>query len=358
MKHVLILALTTLLIAGVGRAQVTETPVTIGLVQGGNPQGYIQNSNAQGILFSTAPGGRGQMVEYSKIRGEGLEKAIRFEERVEVLGEPRALFSAEQYSEAAKAFGQVARSYAIILSVPDNFALEAFFYEAESLRRAGDYEGLATIMELPVAASIETLLGERYQRTYQFLKLWGLLGGKKMAELESALALYQEPVVGAAKLLGSANFKKLPGAEISQLSYLRAKVSESKGDKTGALDDYYRTFTLAYGNDPRLAQSAMISAMQIHAEDPAIEKEGSPVQGQVQALAYLFSKRFGSSGIPADLQKYAVRPVSSPPVLQAAPPAEGDEAKPAADGEAAPAEEMKEAPEAGEGKAKAEAKNE
>ena len=54
--------------------QVRETPVTIALTQGGNPQGYVQNSNDQGVLFATAPGGQGQMVTYDKMRGEGIEK--------------------------------------------------------------------------------------------------------------------------------------------------------------------------------------------------------------------------------------------------------------------------------------------
>lgn len=314
------------------QAQVVETPVTIGLVQGGNPQGYIKGSNAQGILFSTAPGGQGQPITYDKIRGEGLEKAIRFEERVEVLGEPRALFSAEEYEEAARAFGNVARNYEIIINVPDNFALEAFFYGAESLRRAGNYSALASAMDLPQAPLIEKLLGERYQRSYEFLKLWALFGAEKFDELETALGIFQEAVVGEAKLLSSPSYKNLPSSELAQIAYLRARVMESKGNKTVALDDYYRAFTLAYGNDNRLAKSAMLSALNLHAEDPSFEKEGSPVQSQVQALAYLFSKRFDASELPANIQPFAQRPAVDP-ILQAAPKEEGAEGEaPAADG--------------------------
>ena len=58
--------------------QVRETPVTLGLVEGGNPQGYIQNSNNQGILFATTQGGQGQLVPFERIRGEGLDKLIRY----------------------------------------------------------------------------------------------------------------------------------------------------------------------------------------------------------------------------------------------------------------------------------------
>lgn len=322
-------------------AQVVETPVTIGLVQGGNPQGYIKGSNATGVLFSTTPGGQGQPITYDKIRGEGLAKAIRFEERVEVLGQPRALFSEEKYEEAAQAFGNVARNYEIIINIPENFALEAFFYGAESLRRAGNFSALAGALDLPQASLIEKLLGERYQRNFEFLKLWALFGAEKYDELETALGVYQEPAVGEAKLLASANFKTLPGTEVAQLSYLRAHVMESKGNKTVALDDYYRAFTLAYGNDTRLAKSAMISALNIHAEEPAFQKEGSPVQSQVQALAYLYSKRFDAADLPANIQPFAQRPAIEP-VLQAAPkePEEGAAEAPAGGAEA-PAEKGK-----------------
>lgn len=351
------LLLPVLLAAGLASAQqVTETPVTIGLNEGGNPQGYIQGANDQGIFFSTSPGGTARPIAYSQIRGEGLDKAIRFEERVEVLGEPRALFASGRYEEAAAAYGQVARSYAIILKIPQNFALEAFFYEAESLRRARNYEQLAEVMALPVAATIETLLGERYQQAYTFQKLWGLFGAGNMSELETELAAYQEPVIGDAKLLSSANFKKMPGAQVAQIAYLRGKVLEAKGEKGPALDDFYRSFTIGYGNDPGLARAAMLDAMKLQQEDPAFSKEGSDVESQVQALAYLYSKRFGSEGLDPALEKLAVRPA----MAAIAPPAPAEKSAPAdseegGDGEA-PKEGEKADDEGGEAKGKAQGK--
>ncbi len=119
------LALGALFSTGLVSAQVRETPVTLALVEGGNPQGYAQGTTDQGVLFATSPGGQAQLVPYTRIRGEGLQKLIRFEERAELLGTPRALFSAGQYNEAAAAYGKVARDYAIILSGPQNFATEA-----------------------------------------------------------------------------------------------------------------------------------------------------------------------------------------------------------------------------------------
>ncbi|HRQ89968.1 MAG TPA: hypothetical protein PLA50_14310, partial [Bacteroidia bacterium] len=74
-------------------AQVKETPVVIGLVDGGNPQGFIQGANDQGVIFATAAGGGGQLLPYARIRGEGLEKLIRYGELTEMLAGPRALYA-------------------------------------------------------------------------------------------------------------------------------------------------------------------------------------------------------------------------------------------------------------------------
>jgi len=316
--------------------QVRETPVTLGLVEGGNPQGYIQNSNNQGILFATASGGPGQLVAYDRIRGEGLEKLIRYEERSEVLGTPRALFAAGQYDEAAAAFGKVAQDFAILYSAPQNFATEALFYQMESIKRAGKYSLLADLVKLPAAATINTKLVDAYKRPFEFTKLWAFFGGNDVAGLKAALEAYQEPLTGQAKLLKSPNFKQLPSNEIAQLSFLRAKVYESEGAKDKALEDYYRTFTLANGNDILLSKLAMGAAMLIQKEDPLLAAGNNAALTQMQSIAYVFSKRFGKDTMPADYQAFAVRPVMPKPT----PATEGEgEAKP--EGEAAPAGDAK-----------------
>lgn len=317
----LFLSLPVLFSAPVLQAQVRETPATIALEAGGNPQGYIQNANDNGIFFATASGGQAQLITYDKIRGEGLEELIRFEERVEALSEARALYSAEQYTEAAAAFGQVAREYAIILAVPQNFASEALFYQAESLRRSGRYALLAQVMNSPVARTMETKLGERYQKDIEIMKLWALLGEEKFDDLKTAIAAYEEPVTGDAKLLATPNFVKLSSNWIAQLAFLRAKVFDQSGDKERALDDYYRAFTIAYGNDSLLAKLAMGQSMLIKSTDPKLENPNSSVASEMQSLAYLFGLRFGKESMPEQFRKYAERPAMAV-VIPAAPAAE------------------------------------
>ena len=351
MKPLSLLAvIASLTLPGLLRAQVRETPVTIALVEGGNPQGYIQNSNDQGVLFATASGGAGQMLTYDKIRGEGLDKLIRFEERAEVLGTPRAFFAAGSYNEAAEAFGKVARDYAIILGGPQNFASEALFYQIESLKRAGQYAAMAPLLNSPAAATIKTKLSPAYAKSSEFHQLWSIFGQGDFAGLKTALEVYQEPQTGNAKLLSSPNFKKLPPNELSQIAFLRAKVYDSEGAKDKALEDYYRCFTLAYGNDVLLSKLAMGAAMLIQKEDPRIAQENKAALNQMQSIAYLYSRRFGKESMPAEFQAFAVKPVL-PKVEQKAPavqkPADG--AKPAEG--AVPAEGAKPA-EGADGKAK------
>ncbi len=301
--------------AGSAMAQVKETPATVGLMEGGNPRGYVQGANDQGVIFATSAGSRGNLIPYAQIRGEGLNKLVRLDARPEALAEPRALFDSGEYAEAAKAFGAVARNYAIILGLPQNFASEALFFQCESLLRAGNYTKLAQVLDSPASATIDSKLGEYYKKSHEYQKLWAFLGKNDIEGLRAALAAYQKPVIGEAKLLPAPNFNDLPAAEVAQLAYLRGKVYEADGETDNAKDDYYRAFTLAYGNKELMAKLAMGAVMLKLNEDPLLKAEDRAAMAEIQSVAYLFSKRFGSDGMPENIKKFAVRPEVARPVV-------------------------------------------
>lgn len=330
-------------------AQVAETPATLALEAGGNPAGYVQGANEQGVIFSTSPGGRGQLVEYSKIRSEGDAKLIRFNERAESLAQPRALFAAGKYDEAAAAFGAVAQNYAIILGAPKNFASEAAFYQMESIRRAGKYALLPPLIASPAGQSIENALGEPYLRIHEFHKLYSLLAERKWDELTTALSAFEEPAVGDMKLLSSPNFKALPSSQLADLHYIRGKAYDAAGEKEKALNDFYAAMSLAYANERVSAQLAMGAAMVLQKDDPLLARENKQAVGEMQSLAYMYGKRFGTDGMPEEIKKFAVRPA------MVRPPAPAAEAEPASDEaapESAPESESPEASEAEKGKGK------
>jgi len=300
---------------GLAFAQVSETPATIRMATGANPRGYVTGANDQGVLFTTSSGGRGELIPYASIRGEGLDKLVHLDARPEALANPRALFDSGDYPQAAEAFRAVARNFAIILGLPRNFASEALFFQAESLLRAGNYSQLAQVLDSPAAATIESKLGDYYKKSHEYQKLWAFLGKNDIEGLRAALVAYQKPVIGEAKLLPAPNFNDLPASEIAQLAYLRGKVYEADGEIDNAKDDYYRAFTLAYGNKELMAKLAMGAVMVKLNEDPLLKAEDKAAMAEMQSVAYLFSKRFGSDGMPENIKKFAVRPKVARPVV-------------------------------------------
>ncbi len=317
-------------------AQVRETPGSLSQVDGANPQGYFQGSNNEGILFSASSGGQAQLIPYSKINGEGLGKQIRFSDKNDLMTPPRNLYAKEDYAAAAAAFGKVAQDYAFIQGIPMNFATEALFYQLESLKRAGQYGALAPLVNTPQAETINTKLPEAYRRPLAFLKLWALFGANDMPKLKEALAIYQETATGSEKLLKAPNFVPMPSNEISQIAFLRAKVFESEGEKSKALDDYYRAFTVAFGNDVLLSKLAMGGAMQIQISDPKVAEDNKVAVDQLKGLAYMYARRFGKDSMPESFQKYAVKPDVQLPEVS-----EGTSAEPAVTADGAKAEEKK-----------------
>ena len=302
MKNFQVTLLATILGVGILQAQITETPATIALTTGANPQGFIQNSRPGAILFATAQGGAGRAVPLTEIRGEGLEKLIRLEERGEVLANARAAFAEGKYAEAAQEFGRVADAYGIVIHIPQNFACEARFYQIESLRRMGQFKDIASLLETPAGKNIDTMLSDRYKKSSEFHKLWAIYGQGDMAKLEEALKRYQEPVTGKAGLLPTANFKKAPQNDLVQLAFLRGEVHDKKGERDKALQDFTRVFTLTFANEPFLSKQAMGKTMVIMSENPALksenEKKRKGPEEHMQSIAYFFSKRFPETPIP------------------------------------------------------------
>ncbi len=302
-----------LVLGGVSlQAQVRETPATIGKTAGGNPQGFIQGSKPGAILFSVTAGVPGTEVSLAEIKGTGLDKLIRLEDRSEVLADARAAFAANDYMEAAKKFGEVVSAYQIILHIPQNFASEAMFYQIESLRRAGSFGSMKALLDSPTGKSMDSMLGDQYKNFIKLQKIWSIYGGGNMAEVESAIAPYQEPVVGQGSLLPAPNFVKMPQSELVQFAFLRAKVYESKGEKDKALQDYFRVFSFTFANEPFLSKQAMGASMVLQSQNPLLKSENEKLRKaplrQMQSVAYFFSKRFPETPIPAQFQEFAVMP--------------------------------------------------
>ncbi len=352
MKKLITTLSTLALTAVVVNAQVQETPATLYLIKGGNPQGVIRGSRPGSITFAPS-GGSNTQVNLTQIKGTGLDKAIRLEARNEALAPARAAFSKKEYLEAAKLFGQVADAYGLILNIPQNFASEAKFFQLESLRRLGRFDVLPKMLDTPSGKSLDSMLSERYKKSLTMIRLWSTYGSNDMGKLEEDLKMYQQIVAGDAKLLPAPSFKPLPLSDLVQVAFLRAKVYDAKGESAKALQDYQRVFSMSYANEPYLAKQAMGAAMVIMSKNPALEsgsdKAKAAASKEIQSVAYFFKKRFPDTNMPAQFAEYSNRPdiqavmapsedVTRTKVAQDT-PAEGEEAP--AEGGEKPAEEKK-----------------
>ncbi|NOY00507.1 MAG: hypothetical protein GXP30_12340 [Verrucomicrobia bacterium] len=339
-------------------ADAAAAKVTMLMTDGSRQTGFIQDSNGKQILFAYTPQQKGSPINRSTI------KTITFQEEANLMGRGRNAFKLGAYEPAAQIFGKVATDYSGVAALDRNFASEARFFQMESLRRLGKYDELGALLETKSGKSIaktqDKLLGDQVQ----LMKMWAAFSGSKWDVVKAGLKFYEVPQVGDAKMLPAPVFKKMSRSTMIQLSYIRGKMYEQEKKVELALEDYYRAFTITYGNQPTLANEAMLSAMAIEAADPKV-KELQSKQWQLEGLAYYYKNGVGAGEIPAEYTQYAVLPdIPVGPVVpkpEEKKEGEGDAKAPEAGDKKAP--DTKKAPdgkkpEAAEDKKKAEAKPE
>jgi tetratricopeptide (TPR) repeat protein len=310
------------LVAG-KRVNAEATKVTILKTDGQRETGFIQDSNDKAILFAYTEQTKGQVVDRSVI------KSIFYQEETSLMGRGRQAFALGAYEPAAEIFGKIATDYEGIWALPDNFASEARFFQMESLRRLGKYEELGALLETKSGKSIAATQDKFFGEQVQLMKMWAAYAASKWDVVKAGLQFYEVPQVGDAKMLPAPVFKKMPKPTMIQLAFIRGKMYEQEKKLEHALEDYYRAFTITYGNEPALAKQAMLAALAIEAADPKM-KELQSKQWQLEGLAYYFKNAVGRGEIPAEYSKYAVIP--NIPVGPEPKAKEGEEKK---DGDAA-----------------------
>ena len=329
------------------QAEAAATKVAMVKTDGSRETGFIQDSNKSQILFSYTAQTKGSAINRSTL------KSITFQEESTLMGRGRQAFRMGAYEPAAAIFGKVATDYEGVSALDRNFASEARFFQMESLRRLGKYDELGALLETrsgkSIAATQDKLLGEQVQ----LMKMWAAFSGSKWDVVKAGLKFYEVPQVGDAKMLPAPVFKKMSKSTMIQLSYIRGKMYEQEKKLEHALEDYYRAFTITYGNQPALTKEAMLSALAIEAADPKL-KDLQSKQWQMEGLAFYYKNGVGEGDIPAEYSQYAVLPdLPVGPVVPKEEKKEGEGDKaPAAEGD----KKAEEKPEGGKAKKKAEEK--
>ncbi|MCB1079379.1 MAG: hypothetical protein KDM64_16290, partial [Verrucomicrobiae bacterium] len=260
-----------------------EMGAMILMADGRRQRGFVQDTNDKGLLFTLVEGAPGTGYAW-----DTQVKAVAFDETDEIMREARAAYQQGLFEVAEKLLGNVADTYYNVAWVPNSFAAEARYYQIEALRQLGRWKEIGPLLETPTAKAIPTRLPEFFQAQFKMDQLWAQFGADQMDAIKAAVEAVQLPVVGQAKLLPSPSFKEMPLRDLVQYTFFRAKLNETAGNLDQALADYYRTFSLTFGNQKLLRDLSMKAALSIQARNPALQKEGgaSPmVLRQIQSLA-------------------------------------------------------------------------
>ncbi len=302
------LVATTVLITAASVSAQNVTPIQVALVKGGNPQGYLSGANEQGILMARTASGKPDLIPFSNIRGEGVDKLINFVERGKALNVGNTHFGSENYDAAAAAFQGVVQKYSYLVDVPSNFASEAMFFLMESLKRNGDYEQLFKLYNTPLGQSVGKVLGARYQEPFKSQGRFAMLGGKQFDALEAELKTLEQPLTNENKLLGYPTFPaKLGPRTLSELSFLRAHVALNKKEDRQGLEDLYRSLSYNFSNQSTMARQAMEKITQLHLSDPGFKADG--IKGRsLQALVFQKGTRYGEDSLADGAKPFFSRP--------------------------------------------------
>jgi len=220
------------------------------------------------------------------------------------------LYQARKYEPAKQKLIAIKNYYKPVESLPNNYSTLAAFYEMECLRKLGDLDGVAYVLQ---GFKKESLTRENHLRQLEMYIFWEAARTKSWDRLD---ALAKE----RAK-------ERLPGYQRAQVAYCHALALEALEKPDAALHQYNIAMTADAGASENLARQSALSILRIHQNDPrvtqAIQVWGTPQENpntpghqrllEAAAVANLFQLSFGAGvALPEDYRvflKYTPKPV-------------------------------------------------
>jgi len=304
--------------------------ITIEKTNGESTPAYLEKASERAILWKYTPEApTGNTMARADI------KSIEFE-MPEGWSEAQLAYRSGLYEEAAAAYSAIAEKYKDIMLLERNPASMAKYLEIESHRALGEYGKLAEVLDAETLKTLQVSLDPQFASQLALDEAWAAASAGNwdvVNQLVAEKSLPKDP--NSAR---TPEFKmEIPPRQMVQLAYLRGLSAEAAGDRPTALADFYRSFTLGYGNNHQLSGKAILKALTILSSEPEFEEDEAKVK-EAHALALAYKQCFGSGSIPEQFSKFA-EPLPSDvgPAAEASPPeAKADpEAKAPEEGEKA-----------------------
>ena len=163
-------------------------------------------------------------------------------------------YQARRYGEARVKFSEVRKRFKPLLSLKDNPASLAAFYEMECLRKLGDLEGLAAALK---QFSKEPLTRETQLRQLELYVLWDAVRTQSWDRLD--------------RLAGERANTRLPGDQRAQVAWCHGLALEGLNRPEEALFAYQTAMTADAGASEELARQAALRVLAIHQASPDVQ---------------------------------------------------------------------------------------
>lgn len=159
-----------------------------------------------------------------------------------------------KYGEAQKNFAKFREVYAGLLSLPDNHATRAGFYELECMRKQLNLAGLVAGLEKFDSSQLTRQSMLQQMEVYKF---WELAQKKDWQRLNS-LAVEWET-------------KRLPVSLRAQVEYCNGLALEALGRPLEALDAFARALAADFTKSEEINRSAVPAALRVYASLPEVK---------------------------------------------------------------------------------------
>lgn len=297
-------------------------------------------------LLAISPAGAQQPVEAFLIHGNGTAAkvwitaatatTIRYKETAQAdelqegmiadfrsihIVEPPALsdaielYQARKYVEARDKLAAVKTAYKDLRTLPDNPSTDAAYLELECLRKSGDLDELAKMLESFDKAG---LTRESQIRQVDLYAMWDAVRTRDWDRLE--------------RICKERLKERIPGFQRAQIAYCLGLALESRDQPIPAINAYHVAMTADSGASEEITRPAALKALRLYQQDPAVQdairRWGSPIEvsgsagrqrlQEAAALARLFQLSLGG-GTPLpdefkSLLQYLPKPESAEPV--------------------------------------------
>ena len=295
MKNLLTLLLISLLSVSASAAEGFQTPAILSQPNGEKFRAWISASTKTDIRYKT-----------TEISTDFIDAKIASFATIFLIEPPEYaaavdLFDARKYKEAQAEFAKVKELHKPMANLKDNFHTLAAFHEMESMRKQGDYEGIAAALGKFVK---EPLTREHQLRQLELYVLWDAVRTEAWDRLF---------IISSER-----DAENLPGYQRAQVAYCKGLALHKLKREREALIEYNIAMTADAGASEEITRDAVLNSLRIYRGDSEVQlaitnwgtKDENKSSGgytrllEAGALARLYTLTLGAGkALPPELKK-------------------------------------------------------